>query len=122
MWDLIKAQPDSYFGILQTVRNLTHTVSFRVFQDEKFGNILHLKVSRNDLREGIPWDVLQEIKNEFAGTHTQAIEFYPPEKHLVSMAPVRHLWCFLDGEQLGFGYRFRATNLEELLGNTWETE
>lgn len=121
-WKTIKPRPDPVAWDIETVQNSYYTVGFRVIRDEKLGKILHLKISRNDGINPIAWEDLQQLKNEFAGEHVQAIEFYPPEKHLVNMAPVRHLWCFLDGEQLGFGYRFRATNLEELLGNSWSDQ
>lgn len=122
MWQEQRNRPDPVYGDMLTVKDDTFTVSYRVFKDDKFGSILHLKIHRNDLKDGITWEELQSIKNDFAGSDTQAIEFYPREKHLVNIAPVRHLWCFMSGEQIKFGYRFRATSIEDLLSTPWEIE
>ena len=42
--------------------------------------------------DGISWDVLQGIKNKIGYGDKCAIEIYPPEKDLVNVANMRHLW------------------------------
>lgn len=52
----------------------------------------HIKVRRWDGEDGIPWDDLQEIKNEIAGEEAVAIEIYPAAQDLVYEENIRHLW------------------------------
>jgi len=52
----------------------------------------HIKVRRRDGQDGIPWDDLQEIKNEVAGEEAVAIEIYPAAQDLVYEENIRHLW------------------------------
>lgn len=49
-------------------------------------------------KEGISWEELQEIKNQCGYTNQTAIELFPPEKHLVNVANIRHLWIIPDPE------------------------
>jgi hypothetical protein len=56
------------------------------------GWVRHLKVKRQDGREGIGWDVLQSIKNEMLGPDALAIEFYPSARNVVDETNMRHLW------------------------------
>jgi hypothetical protein len=68
----------------------------------RLGWVMHIKVERVDGNDGIPWDDLQEIKNEVAGVEHTAIEFYPAESELVNEKNMRHLWVIED-EWLPFG-------------------
>lgn len=52
----------------------------------------HIKVRRRDGKDGIPWDDLQQIKNEIAGEEAVAIEIYPADQDLVYEENIRHLW------------------------------
>jgi hypothetical protein len=52
----------------------------------------HLRVKRLDGKGDIPWDHLQLVKNETAGSEAVAIEIYPPEDKLINDANIRHLW------------------------------
>ena len=54
--------------------------------------IRHLKVWRDDGKDGIPWDVLQAVKNDLLGKNVAAVEVYPPEYELVNDVNMRHLW------------------------------
>lgn len=40
----------------------------------------------------ITWDELQDIKNQYWGPETAAIEVYPPKSLVVNSLPMRHLW------------------------------
>lgn len=57
-----------------------------------FGLTTHLKVKRRDGKDGITWDQLQVIKNEYLGEDAWAIEVYPAEGALVNELNMRHLW------------------------------
>ena len=52
----------------------------------------HVKVCRWDGKDEIPWNDLQEIKNEIAGREERAIEIYPAADALVNEENIRHLW------------------------------
>jgi hypothetical protein len=56
------------------------------------GMVLHLKLRRRDGRDGISWDILQQVKNDLAGEDAMAVEIYPPQCFLVNEANMRHLW------------------------------
>ena len=52
----------------------------------------HLKAQRTDETDGITWDQLQQIKDEYLGPDVAAVEFYPPAKTVVNELNMRHLW------------------------------
>jgi hypothetical protein len=52
----------------------------------------HLKIRRDDGKDGISWDELQAIKDEHLGPEACAVEFYPPATNVVNEANIRHLW------------------------------
>jgi hypothetical protein len=56
------------------------------------GNVTHLKVSRVDGKDGITWDELQEIKNEYLGKYITAVEVYPASADLINETNMRHLF------------------------------
>lgn len=57
----------------------------------------HLRVWRRDHKDGIPWDDLQEIKNEVFGPEATAVEIYPPQPEVVDEVNMRHLWLVPEG-------------------------
>jgi hypothetical protein len=57
-----------------------------------FGWTTHLKVMRRDGKDGITWDQLQAIKNEYLGEDAWAIEVFPPNHAFVNEVNMRHLW------------------------------
>lgn len=57
-----------------------------------WGTTQHLVVERHDGRDGIPWDDLQELKDECLGTDVLAVELYPPAANVVNEVNRRHLW------------------------------
>lgn len=61
------------------------------------GSIPHLKVRRQDGRDGISWDALQRIKNDVVGPDEVAIEIFPPADQVVNDANIRHLWIVPPG-------------------------
>ncbi len=59
---------------------------------EGWGWVKHIRVCRADKRDGITWDELQAVKNEYAGPDEIAIEIYPRSVELVNEGNFRHLW------------------------------
>jgi hypothetical protein len=57
-----------------------------------WGPARHMTVERVDGRDGIPWDVLQQLKDEYLGPDACAVEFYPPAGQVVNEINRRHLW------------------------------
>lgn len=72
-----------------------HTQSLTVHVDG-IGYVQHIKVRRWDSEGNIPWDDLQQIKNELAGPYAKAIEIYPAVEDLVYEENIRHLWVIPD--------------------------
>jgi len=65
----------------------------------------HLRVWREDGRDGISWDELQQAKNDAWGEHATAVEIYPPQDEMVNEANMRHLWLIEHPEKLPSLYR-----------------
>lgn len=51
------------------------------------------------------WRDFQTIKNLLCGPDCEAVEIYPAEADLVDFNNTFHLWVFLDGYQMPFGFR-----------------
>jgi hypothetical protein len=74
------------------------------------GQMLRLSVNRtewderqNRFREDITWDDLQRLKAEAGYADRVAIEVFPPERLVVNIANMRHLWLLPEGaEQMPF--------------------
>lgn len=63
------------------------------------------------------WRDMQTIKNVLCGEECQAVEIYPAESELIDTANNFHLWVFLDGYKLPFGFRgYRAIH-DPSIGN-----
>lgn len=57
------------------------------------GNMIHrLSVQRKDLKDGISWDALQEIKNAVGYADFDAVEVYPKHDDVLNVGNYRHLW------------------------------
>jgi hypothetical protein len=61
------------------------------FQDQ---NAIRLDICRHDLRDGLTWDMLMEIKNQCGFADYDGMEFYPKEKDIINTGNVRHLYLF----------------------------
>jgi hypothetical protein len=55
--------------------------------------LVHLAVSRHDLRPARDWRHLQSIKNQLVGEECEAVELFPSESRLVDTCNVTHLWA-----------------------------
>lgn len=53
-------------------------------------------------RDGIPWDDLQRIKHQCGLGDRWAVELYPPDRDIVNVAAMRHLWLLT--EQPAYGW------------------
>lgn len=53
-----------------------------------------LRIQKRSGRDGITWDVLQQIKNDVLGEDVWAIEIFPPTSELVNEINARHLWTW----------------------------
>lgn len=49
-------------------------------------------------RDGITWDELMELKRQAGYGDALAIEFYPPDKDVVNIAAMRHLFLIQNGQ------------------------
>ena len=79
---------------LRVLRNRFFLV--QVFQEAN--DIFRISVTKSQLgmgrtfADGVSWDELQHIKAMCGYADSQAIEIYPPEKDVVNVANMRHLW------------------------------
>ena len=63
----------------------------------RFGDESHLI-----WQDGISWDELQEIKNALGYHNMWLVECYPPEKDLVNVANMRHLFLLKEPPEYGW--------------------
>lgn len=68
------------------------------------GEMLRLSVNRtewdqrqNRFRDDISWDDLQQLKAEAGYADRVAIEVFPPDRLIVNVANMRHLWILPEG-------------------------
>jgi hypothetical protein len=67
----------------------------------------HIAIKRCDGKPIVAtWDVLQSIKNEYAGPDRYAVEVFPDEDSLVYEENMRHLWVFPEGQRLPLSPRW----------------
>ena len=55
---------------------------------------IRLDIVRHDMKDGITWDQLREIKKSCGYGDMDAVEFYPSEKDIINTGNVRHLYIF----------------------------
>jgi hypothetical protein len=70
--------------------------------------IARLSINRTSLdgtrwAEGIEWEELQRLKGECGYGAHDAVEVYPPDRDVVNVANMRHLWVL--AEPLAFAWR-----------------
>lgn len=59
---------------------------------EGIGNVVHIKVRRNNGKGDLTWNELQEVKRDAGYEDRTAIEVYPRHDEIVNCANIRHLW------------------------------
>lgn len=61
--------------------------------------------NQGEYLDGIVWDELQELKRQAGFSDCDAVEVFPPNKDLVNVANIRHLWIFTGPSPLEFIWR-----------------
>lgn len=90
-------------------RNNTYIV---IVERSPLGFVTSLSIRRDD-REAIhDWRDFQQIKNDIAGSETEAVELYPAESRLVDSANQYWLWVLPPGVQLPLGFAQRLVDDE----------
>jgi len=87
--------------------NNHYQVQIQLTKAEPFGRVAWLSIKRRDRKPIHDWRDLQRIKNEIVGEEVEAVELYPAESRHVDTSNQYHLWAFIDGYQLPFGYQER---------------
>lgn len=72
-----------------------------------WGPVRHLRVWRDDGKDGIGWDILQAAKNDLIGESVCMVEFYPEEHRVVNKKNMRHLWEIPSEHSLPIGFKAR---------------
>lgn len=75
--------------------------------------MLHISIHRMDRAPIGNWRIMQQIKNEVAGSDREAVEIYPAESRLVDTSNEYHLWVLPVGAQLPFGFSTGAVTSDE---------
>lgn len=82
----------------------------QVFSSDDPTVLVRLSVNRSALSAGgwqdnIPWEVLQQLKNECGYAMHDALEVYPCAGDVVNASNMRHLWVMRD--PISFAWRAR---------------
>lgn len=99
--------PASQYDPTRTAVYLNGDFLVQVFTEEK--GVIRLSINTVNMRsdgrwkDGISWDVLQEIKNAVGYADRDAVEVYPAAADVVNVANIRHLWVM--PEKVGFAWR-----------------
>lgn len=76
-----------------------------------YPGLIRLSISRATMQttgqwdEALTWDELQAIKREVGFGDRFAVEIYPPDRDVVNVANMRHLWVFETPLALGWSSR-----------------
>jgi hypothetical protein len=84
--------------------NSRYQVNVYKVRGGEFGDIAWLSIKTRDKQARHDWRDLQRIKNEIIGPEYVAVEIYPKESNLVDTANQYHLWVFMSGYDLPFGF------------------
>jgi hypothetical protein len=52
--------------------------------------------------QNIPWDDLQRLKHQTGHGDWYAVEVYPPDRHVINVANMRHLWLLAEPLAIGW--------------------
>jgi hypothetical protein len=81
----------SYFGESSVGAWESDEFGAAAFRD---GESTRLDIFRKDMKDGITWDQLRQIKNECGFADFDAVEFFPAEKDVINTGNYRHLYIF----------------------------
>lgn len=85
-------------GLPDTLIKVMRSRVFMMQCYQEADGVLRLSVHRTaitdsgDWVEGITWDDLQTLKREAGYADRHAVEVYPPDRDVVNVANIRHLW------------------------------
>lgn len=85
------ATTKSYFGELSVGVWESEEYAAAAFED---GTAIRLDICRHDLKDGLTWDQLREIKNACGFSEYDGVEFYPRENDVINTGNIRHLYLF----------------------------
>lgn len=63
-----------------------------VYAESAAGCVARISVRRAKGQQDINWDMLQQVKREVGYGECFAVEAYPEDEHVKTVAPMRHLW------------------------------
>jgi hypothetical protein len=116
-WDLVKwtawergtlpAGPGNDNPLAVFVNSRYQVNVYRVDGGPVFGDVAWLSIKTRDKQPRHDWRDMQRIKNEIIGPEYDAVEIYPSEDKLVDAANQYHLWVFVNGFRLPFGFNER---------------
>ena len=66
-------------------------------------SICRTSIAGDRFADGITWDELQRLKRECGRGDKDAVEIFPPDRDVVNVANLRHLWVL--AEPLSFAWR-----------------
>ena len=81
-------------GFIRGCRNKYFLVQIFINKDVVRLSINRATINKEGTRwqDGITWDEIQDIKNKLGYQDKCAVELYPPEKHVVDVANIRHIF------------------------------
>lgn len=92
----------------QVWRSRKYLVQVYAEANPAFPGLVRLSICRVKIKtgggwqEGLTWEELMQIKRECGFGDRQAVEIYPPDKDVVNVANMRHLWVFFAPISLGW--------------------
>lgn len=87
----------SRFFLIQLFREIVGIVRISVNRT--------LRDANNQWKDGITWDELQQIKQQCGYGDREAVEIFPPDRDVVNVANLRHLWVLPPELRLPFAWR-----------------
>lgn len=100
--------PSKTKDLLRVYKNDKFLVQIR---DEKLNgnirltiNLIHCKMNKGKpiWSDGITWEELMQIKNLVGYAKQWCVECFPPEKDIVNVANMRHLWVLKEPPEYGW--------------------
>ena len=76
-------------------------------------NRIKIDKSGTKWKDGITWDELQEIKHRLGYGGRCAVEIYPPDKNVVNVANIRHLFILKECPNYMWGSSNKFNHLEQ---------
>jgi len=100
--------PDAHPFPNAVYRSRHYLVQIYIEDNPTYPGLLRMSVCRSKLevggrwQDGITWDELQSIKNEIGLGEFYAVEIYPPDRDVVNVANMRHLWILKSPLAIGW--------------------